>query len=158
MPIAYPLINGNRYDFSSVELNVAGALFNGVKEITYSQTLEPGIVRGNRAQVIGRTRGPLDAEGNLTLYKLEFQSLIAALQVLGAPTGAGFMEVPFDVVVNYAEVGQPVITDTLRGCRIKKYEDTGAEGGEAIATSVDLHIMLILSGGLPPIAGKQLLR
>lgn len=158
MPIAYPLVNGNRYDFSSVEIRVAGALFNGVKEVTYSQTLEPGIVRGNRAQVIGRTRGPLDAEGNLTLYKLEFQALIQALQLLGAPTQAGFMEVPFDVVVNYAEVGQPVIQDTLRGCRIKKYEDTGSEGGEPIATSVDLHIMLILSGDLPPIAGKQLLR
>lgn len=157
MTIQYPLINGNRYDWSSAEINVAGRLIN-VKEITYSQTLEPGIVRGNRAQVVGRTRGPLDAEGNMVLYKLEFQELIAALQALGASTGAGFMEQSFDVVANYAEAGSPVITDTLRGCRLKKHEDTGSEGGEPLAVSCDLHIMMILPGGLPPIAGKQLLR
>ena len=155
-PIPYPLVNGNRYDFSSVEIAVGARLFNGVKSIKYSQTLEPGKVRGNRSQVIGRTRGPLDSDGSIELYRLEFQDLITTLAALRP--GLGFMEASFDILVTYAEPGQPVVQDLLQGCRIKKHENNGQEGGDAITTACDLDILMVLPGGVAPIGGKQLLR
>lgn len=147
-PIPYPLINGFRYDFSSVILTVDGIPFNGVKEITYKNTLKPGIVRGNRAQKIGRTRGTLDSEGSITLYKAEFTRLIEQLALKGAQTmgGAGYMEVSFDISVSYAEFGGPTITDVIIGARLGDHEDTGTEGGEAIATKCMLDIMQINMG------------
>jgi hypothetical protein len=154
--IPYPLINGLRYDFSSVEITAGARLFNGVKSIKFSQTLEPGKVRGNRSQVIGRTRGPLDADGSLELYRLEFQDLIATLALLRP--GVGYMEAPFDITVSYAEVGQPVVMDVLQGCRIKKHENNAQEGGDALTVSCELDIMMVLPGGVAPIGGKQLLR
>jgi hypothetical protein len=156
MPISYPLINGARFDFSSVEISVGGRLFNGVKSLKYSQTLEPGLVRGNRSQVLGRTRGPLDSEGSIELYRLEFQDLIATLAMLRP--GVGYMEAPFDITATYSEIGSSVVTDRLQGCRIKKHENSGQEGGDALTVACDLHIMMVLPGGVAPIGGKQLLR
>lgn len=154
--IQYPLINGIRYDFSSVEIAVGARLFNGVKSLKYSQTLKPGKVRGNRAQVIGRTRGILDADGGLELYRLEFQDLIAVLAQLRP--GVGFMEAVFDITATYSEAGQPVTQDVLQGCRITKHDHDGKEGEEASTVNMDLDIMLVLPGGVAPIGGKQLLR
>lgn len=149
MAIGYPLINGLRFDFSSVTIRIGTQLFNGVKSLKYSQTLEPGIVRGNRSQVIGRTRGTLDSEGSIELYRSEFQDLITALIALpNAGAGAlGYMEVPFDITAIYAEVGSTPITDVLVGCRIKKHELSGQEGSDAITVACDLHIMSVLMGG-----------
>lgn len=163
MPIGYPLINGLRFDFSSVTIRIGTQLFNGVKSLKYSQTLEPGIVRGNRSQVIGRTRGPLDSEGSIELYRSEFQDLISALVALPtAGAGAlGYMEVPFDITAVYAEVGVPPITDVIVGARIKKHELSGQEGGDALTVACDLHVMSILMGGaggvpVAPIGAKFL--
>ncbi len=163
MPIGYPLINGLRFDFSSATIRVGTQLFNGIKSLKYSQTLEPGLVRGNRSQVIGRTRGPLDSEGSVELYRSEFQDLIAALVALPTNGGGtlGYMEVPFDVNATYAEVGVTPVTDILVACRIKKHELSGQEGGDALTVACDLHIMSVLMGGaggapVPPIGAKFL--
>ena len=154
--ISYPLVNGMRFDFSSVEITAGARIFNGVKSIKYSQTLEPGKVRGNRSQIVGRTRGPLDSDGSIELYRLEFQDLIRVLALL--KPGVGYMEAPFDITVTYSETGSEVVQDLIQGCRIKKHENNGQEGGDAITVACDLDIMMVLPGGVPPIGGRQLLR
>lgn len=151
--IQYPLINGNRFDFSSVEVVIDSVLFGGVKEVTYSDSLEPGELRGNRAQLIGRTRGKYGAEGSLTLFKSEFQQMIALL----GGQGIGYMEASFTVVVAHSEPGSDVVTDTLIGCRIKKAEDQKQEGGEPLTVKCDLHIMRIDRNGVTPLHPKQML-
>lgn len=155
-PVPYPLVNGHRHDFSSVEITAGARTFNGVKSIKYSQTLEPGKVRGNRSQIIGRTRGPLDSDGSIELYRLEFQDLIRVLAALRP--GVGYMEAVFDITVTFAESGTEVMQDVLQGCRIKKHEGNGQEGGDAITVACDLDIMMVLPGGVAPIGGRQLLR
>jgi hypothetical protein len=150
VPALYPLINGFRYDFSSVEIRVGGTIFNGVKSLKYSQTLEPGKARGNRSQVIGRTRGKLDSDGSIELYRLEFDDLVRALGLL--QPGLGYMEVPFDIVAMYGEVNiaQPTV-DSLMGCRIKKHDTPLQEGGDAVTVSCDLDVMYVLMNGQAPI-------
>ena len=140
----YPDINGLRYDYSSAEINVAGRVITGVKEVRYSHKLEPGKVRGTSAQINGRTRGQYEAEASITLYKQEAQELIAAL-------GAGYMEVAFEVVVHYADAGQPVTTDRIVGCRIKSQENSHQEGSDALSVKFDLDVIAVIENGVEPI-------
>lgn len=156
IPAQYPLINGVRFDFSSVELNLSGKFFNGIKSINYEDSLEPGKVRGNRSQVIGRTRGEYNASGSLELYALEYEELTDILQLISA--GRGIYEVSFPIVVSYAEIGQRVIVDSLFGCRITKAAVQAQEGSDAITKQLDLDIMRISHGGKDPLGVRQMLK
>lgn len=132
----YPLINGHRYDFSSIDFRYqtpTGVMVRtvGIKEISYSDSLEPGKVRGNHAQNVGRTRGEYSAEASITLYKQEFDEMIALM-------GTGYGEKYFDISVSYAEAGSPTKTDLVTGNRIKRVENSGSEGNEALIVKVDL--------------------
>jgi len=140
----YPLINGHRYSYASIELDRNGKKFYGHKEISYSQDLEPGEVRGAHAQLLGRTKGELKAEGSLTTYLEEWQELLDSL-------GDGYMEQAFDITVSYAEDGRPTVTDKLRGCRIKKVEESHSQGTDGLTMKIDLHILWIEYGGRKPL-------
>lgn len=39
---AFPLINGNHYDYSDIEIKIKGVTYRGVKEINYKDSCEPG--------------------------------------------------------------------------------------------------------------------
>jgi hypothetical protein len=145
MPISYPLINGVRYDFSSIEVHIAGRTVLGIKEISYSDNLEPGEVYGTHAQQLARTRGQYKAEGSMSLYREEADEFIRSL-------GEGFLEKVFDIAVYYAEGKMPLVTDTIRGCRIKKHDLSPSAGSDALQVKFDLHVMYILHNGIAPIA------
>lgn len=143
MAIQYPLINGLRYDHSSAEIHVNGRVIYGVKEISFSQDLEPGEVEGVPAHSVGVTRGKYKAEGKLVMFQLESQELIDAL-------GDRYMEKQFLIVVNYGEDGQPLLTRELIGCRIKKDEE-GSSGSDANEVSYDLRVGMIKKNGKLPV-------
>lgn len=147
MALNYPDVNGNRYDHSSVEITLLGQRFDGVKSVSYKQMLEPGEVRGNRAQLIGRTRGKYSAEGNIELYRLEYDAVCALIRA----QGKGLLETSFDIVVNYTENGTDVSTDKLIGCRFKSDDTSSQEGGDAITVKLDLHVMKLIKNGTSPI-------
>lgn len=140
MPSPKPVINGVVFDHSSIEINVNGARYVVVSEISYSNSLEPGKQRGAAAKVLGRTRGEYDAEGSIKMSKDDGATLMKAL-------GNGYMTKSFPVVCNYSEVGQDIQTDTLQGCRITKVENTSS-GTDALETTFSLHIMNLLLNGL----------
>lgn len=152
MPLSYPMVNGNRFDFSSVQLTVpdVNRVFEGVKSVGYSDELNPGKLRGNRAQVVGRTRGQYEASANVEMYKSEADAFLAAL-------GPGYMERSFTVTVAFSEPATPdlVVVDVIQGCRIKKVEDSASEGEEAIAVKFDLDVLMILRNGKAPLAVGQ---
>lgn len=143
-----PLIDGHRYSFSSVELRVAGRIYTGVTEISYSVSQEPGIVRGTGARPIGRTRGEYTAEGSLTMLKSDYYDLIQALSL----RAEGYLEASFDVVVTFSELFEPPICDVLRGCRITREEDSHSTGGEALTVSLTLSVMEIIRNGAPAVS------
>lgn len=157
IPIPYPFVNGNRCDYSSVVVDVAGDKFNGVKSINYGHGLDPGIVRGNRAQVIGTSRGKYDAEADIELYLAEYRAFIAKLALLGG-TRAGYMEVKFQALISFTEGPlSELITDKLVGVRVKKVEHNQSEGNEPITVKCQLHVMSVIEGGLLPMAANQFL-
>jgi hypothetical protein len=140
----YPDVNGIRYDFSSVEINLAGRQVTGVKAVSYKDSLKPGYIRGTSAQKNGRTRGQYDCEASVTLYKAEADDLIASL-------GAGYKEVSFDVTVHFADVGQSVTTVLIRGARITDEEEEHEEGSEALVVKFSLDPIAVIRNGVAPI-------
>lgn len=141
----YPLINGIRYEWSSIEFNINGGIQLGIKTCSYKSTLEPGEVRGAGAQILGRTRGELKHEAKIELFKQEMQELIDAL-------GDGFLEASFDIICAYGDTGVPTTTDRIIGCRMKSLDMSWKQGTDALAVPVDLHVMKILYNGKKPIA------
>ena len=145
----YPLINGVRHDYSSVEIMIKGARVFGVKDISYSSKLDPGKVTGTHAAILGRTRGQLTEEGSFTLYEAEWSDLLGAL-------GNAFMEKGFHITVNYREDGQPMVTDRLIGCRLTSVEHSPASGSEPLTVKLSVHVMKITRNGLDPVNRQSL--
>lgn len=134
-------INGKVYDYSSITITINGIPYQGVTEISYSDTLEPGILRGTSALMRGRTRGMYEAESSFTIYKEDLEPIKEALVALGL---GGFGEAEFLITVSYSEVGSALITDTIEGCRIKHQENSHSAGNsDALTAKVDLSVFRI---------------
>lgn len=142
MAISYPLINGTRHEWSSIELKLNGKIYVGVSSINYSAKLEPTKVYGVSPEPIGRTRGVYSAEGSIEMYLAEYNALLTDLSALG-----GLMEVSFDAVVAYSEADFDVITDEVIGCRIKNIDASQSQGADPLKRKLDLDIMKIKFGG-----------
>ena len=142
--VAYPLINGVRYDYSSIEIKFNGNTYRGVKEVAYNETLEPSKVYGTSAEILGATRGVYDCSGSVTMYKSDARALREAL--VGAGQN-GWGEKAFDIVVTFSANGEAVQTDQLIGVRLKGRDASHSQGPDALEEKYDLHIMKIISDG-----------
>lgn len=131
----YPLVNGTRYEWSSIEAKVAGDIVIGFKEINFDDSLEPTLVYGTHAQPMGRTRGVYKANADMTLYLDEANTLIQKL-------GAGFKETPFDITVAYSE-GGATITAEIVGCRIKTNSVGNSQGADPSTMKFELSVMFV---------------
>jgi hypothetical protein len=141
-------INGIVYDYSSIEISIAGLPYQGVTEINYSDSLEPGSLRGTGALKRGRSRGMYDAEGSFSIYKEDYEPIKRALSALGL---GGFMVTPFLITVTYRELGQGniLITDTIEGCRIKKNDSSNSSGNaDPSLHKVDLDVFRVGWNGI----------
>jgi len=147
LPISYPLINGHRYSWTSLEIGVgpSGTVMRGVSSIDYCDELTPGKLRGTGPNVIGRTRGEYDGDAEIEMYRLEWENLKSQL----GTNGVGFGETAFPISVQYAEANQPVVTDTLEGCRITKVRTGGAEGSDPTKVKLSIDLTRILHNGVP---------
>ena len=140
----YPLVQGTRVEWSSVEVKLAGAAALGIKDFSYKDALEPTKVYGLHAQPLGRTRGVYTAEASITLLLDEADALIQLL-------GAGFKEVVFDVTCAYSEGGK-TITDEIIGCRIKTTDQALTQSADGTSRKFDLDVMYIIWNGKESLA------
>jgi hypothetical protein len=147
MPPSYPLINGHRYDWSSVVIKLGGIQYSGVRAINYKHSVDPGKLRGNRAQIIGATRGEYNAEGNIEIYLQEYDELTSQL----VKNGKGYFEQFFEMTVSYSEPESTPVTDYLRGVRLSSSEKSGSEGSDPLFVRCDLLIMYLLENGKTPL-------
>lgn len=146
----YPLINGVRTSWAEIELRAKGRSRYGVKEVSYSSSLEPGEVHGAGVRKLGRTRGVLKHEASITMLKEEADEFVGEL-------GPGFGEVSFEAVVSYAE-GAKTKVDTIVGCRIKNISNSHQQGNEGLTVKLDLDVMEILYSGQPMAKREKFIR
>lgn len=146
------LINGNRYDFSSVQANFGALSFDGIQSIQYEDSLEPGIQRANSSKKQGRTRGEHNVEGSITLIKQDVPPLLLLLAGLGQ---GGYGEAVWDITVTYsAALVDPTPTvDVLIGCRITNISDDHSVGSDVLVQELSLDIMDLTRNGLSMTSG-----
>lgn len=139
------ILNGVYHDHTSLQIFIDGQETVGIPELNYSDGLDPGEVRGTRSQVLGFTRGQYATEGDVTLYKRQYVSLITRF-------GDGFLEHDFPIVISYRnDDNGGLITDTLAGVRLKKPSNASSEGNDPIKVKIDLRITYILWNGKNPL-------
>lgn len=135
-------VNGNQYDWESVEIQLPSGVAIGVTEIGYSDErgIEARYGKGGTPRGYGRKN--YKAEGNMTLDRDEFERLRSALG------GSVYKGAPFNVVVSYANDDQDTVTDSLKDVKITK-SDTSAKQDDdnAGAVKVDFTILSPIEWG-----------
>jgi hypothetical protein len=129
-------INGNFYDWESVEIQTPSGVSVGLTDINYNDELPIEARHGKGAKARGYGRKNYKASGSATMDRDEFERLRKAVG------GAVLKAKPFPIVCAYANDDQETITDTLPDCKITK-ADTGAkqEDDNAGAVKIDFEIL-----------------
>jgi hypothetical protein len=113
------------------------------KSVSYSDSVERAMKRGNHPVPLGMTQGEYSPEASLTLYRSDFDPLLKKY-------GTNFYTKGFTVVVQYAYVGGDTVQDELIGCRWKKRESGGSQGSDALEVSSELDLLYIKWNGQDP--------
>ena len=139
-------INGNLYDWESIEIVLPSGIAVGVTEIEYSDEKGVEARYGKGSVPRGYGRKNYKASGSMTLDKDEF----AKLQV--AVGGSLYKADPFAIVVGYSTDDTIPTVDMLQDVKVTK-QDTSAKQDDdnAGAVKLDFEILSpIVWGGLPP--------
>lgn len=140
-PIQYPLINGLRHSFSSIELKINGQIFVGFKSINYNRTRSRSMAYGNSPDPLGKTRGTNE-------YKADCELLLAEFHVFMSSLGAGYGDKAFDISVTYTENGFDTISDVIRGCTIDTTDSSNSQGTDPSVRKIELNPIKILFNGV----------
>ena len=162
-PIQYPLINGVRHSFASIELKMGAQIFTGFKSINYSRKRNRALVRGNSPDPIAKTKGDNEYAGDCELYLAEwnlFQSQAnSGLAVTVGPVtvgiggaGGGYGDQFFKVTVSYNENGFDLVQDVLLGCSIDSTEASQSQSPDPLVRKIDLSPLKILFNGIEDLA------
>ena len=153
-PIPFPLVQGVRFDHSSLDIKLAGLSFTGVKSLDWKDEMKPGEAYGTSAQRLGTTRGQYKASGNLEVWKAEALNFEALL--IQQYPGIGLLEIRFPIDITYVmEGGIGPFTSNLVACRITDRSDSSSAGSEPHAKKYALDITYVIENGLVPITGLR---
>lgn len=137
-PILYPMINGVRHDFSSIEVVFGPHILIGFKSVNYSRTRTRTMVYGTSPDPLGKTRGKNE-------YKADCEMLLSEFDLVSALPGYG--DIPFTMVVTYSTNGIDTVADVLINCTIDSTDASNAEGADPTVRKIELNPTKILFGG-----------
>ena len=146
--IQYPLINGHRFSFASLEIIMNGIPQLGVKSLNYSDELMPGEIYGTAPQKLGQTRGKQKTTFDFEMYLLEWEVLRSSLG-LG---GLGYGETYWTCQVTFAEIGQPIKVDLINGIRVNKVESSNSDGTDGSFVKISCSAFRLLQNSKDTIA------
>lgn len=129
-------INGNMYDWESVEIQLPNGVAVGMTEINYSDErgIEARYGKGSIPRGYGRKN--YKASGSGTLDKDEFERLRVGLG------GSVYTKTPFVIIVSYANHDQDTVTDTLRDVMVTKADTSGKQDEDNVgAVKLDFGLL-----------------
>lgn len=150
MAIERPIVNGRKYDYSSIEVSIlrdgaAAEVFLEINSIEYDDTIEEALMYGTNPAPIGRTRGVYNpGEATLTMSKQSQAVLFDAL-------GDGYYEAQIKIMVKYSDAGLPIVTDTLEQCRLIGGAVSHSQGPDPLMVPVKLKPMIVKRNGKTPL-------
>lgn len=137
-----PNINGVAYSHSSITIMIPelGETIIGAESLSYSDDCEPGLLYGTMPGILGRTAGQYKPEGQIVLWRQQFDELISKL-----PREFGIYS--YDWIITYGDYGMPTKTDTLVGVRLIGNGVDSSQGNEGTKMTVKLSIFGIAWNG-----------
>lgn len=146
--INYPLVNGVRHSFASIEVKVAGQVYFA-SAVNYSRKRSRTMAKENHPDPVGKTIGSNEYSADIEMLLAEFNNLQSALIAQAAqqspPTGYG--DVFFTVVVTYSSPGMDTVTDTILGCTMDSTEASNTEGTDPTKRKFELSPLKIMYAG-----------
>lgn len=133
-------INGQAYDWESIEIRLPHGALIDVQAIEYSDELSGSPVYGKGRKPRSFGRGRYSAKGKLTLLREEHDAILAHVDTVNAERAQGgkkrigILTLPlFPIVASYANDDKPTLTDTLPECQFTT-QGTGLKEGDEAAT------------------------
>jgi hypothetical protein len=155
IPLQYPLINGVKHDFASIELNINGQIFIGFKAINYSRERTRTKVRGNSPDPIAKTTGTNEYNAEVELYLAEWNYLQKAILIPAAQQaglGSGYGDLMFNITVSYSDPGFDPIQDIILACSIDSTDASQSQGPDPLIRKLKLEPLKILFNGIDDLA------
>ena len=136
--MAYPLINGVNYSWSNVKLVLFGVPVIGVTKIEYGRKQKKDNNYGMGVDPISRGYGNKEYEGKITLYRDEWNKIIASSPSRD-PLDIDF----FDIQVTFSGSRVQPSLDVLRACEFLEDPFTVSQGDTKIMVEIPIVIGLI---------------
>lgn len=131
--MALPLINGQEYSWSQIEVRIFDTLIAGITAIDYEDEQEMQDNYGAGKYPVSRGYGAIKTKASMTLFSNEVEALQNA-----TPSGR-LQDIPeFDVIVNYLPEGGTPITHIINNCRFKKNSRKTKQGDMSIPVELEL--------------------
>jgi hypothetical protein len=133
--MANPLINGVNYSWSNVKLVLFGVPVIGVTSIEYKRKQTKENNYGFGTEPVSRGYGNKEYEGKITLYRDEWNQIIAS-----SPSRDP-LEIPFfDIQVSFEGSRVQASLDILRACEFLEDPFTVAQGDTKILVEIPIII------------------
>ncbi|WP_427340606.1 hypothetical protein [Caloranaerobacter sp. DY30410] len=129
-------INGKRYDWSDVDINLPGLNIE-ILEISYDDELEKELQYGKGSKPKGYGTGNYKPSGKISLSREEFNNLLEYCKKKNVPLYK--LEIP-KMVVSYANDNFPTQTDVLPNVSFTKTSAKAAQGDKSLKVDLDLLI------------------
>ncbi len=135
-------INGNLYDWESVEIQLPSGAAIGINNISYNDERPIGARYGKGSTPRGFGRGNYKASGSMEL------DLDEAERLRKAQGGSFYGGEPLVIIVSYANDDQDSITDTLADVKIVKADSGAKQGDENVGVrKLDFEILSPIKWG-----------
>lgn len=144
-------INGKNYDWEDIHVITLTGEQIGITEIKYSDEQSVTARYGRGAVPRGYGRGNYEASGSMVLDRDEWEKLKLALVGISG-TGGIYDHAPFPIVVSYANDDMGTVIDTLRDCKISKFDGGGGSQGDDNVSPITCEFTIlspILWNGIP---------
>lgn len=133
-------VNGRQYDWEDITVTLPSGQAVGITEIKYSDGQKAEARYGKGSVPRGYGRGNYEASGSMVLDRDEWERLKREL----ASSGGGIYDHrPFAIVVAYANDDMGNITDTLKACKITKFDGGGAKQGDDNASPISCDFVIL---------------
>lgn len=142
-------INGRNYDWEDIHVQFPHGEAIGITEIKYNDTQSIEARYGRGAVPRGYGRGNYEASGSFVMDRDEWERLKDSL---AGESGAIYDHSPFNIVVAYANSDMGTVVDTLKSCKITKFDGGGGAQSDANASPITCEITIlepILWNGTP---------
>lgn len=143
------LINGRRYSFASLEFSILkpsgeSEIFIDIDAINYAHNLNIEFVPGTSQAPVGWTSGVYEPQdGSFSLAKSSFTRLVQSI-------GNGWMGANVKFVMNYADEGEPLTTDTVIA-RLSGSGNDHSAGPGHLKVEVSFKSILVKEGDVTPL-------